>query len=307
MEVLPKLVVILGPTASGKTDLAITLAKKYNGEIVSADSRQIFRELSIGTAKPTGKWVGDRYMVEGVPHYLVNCVDPSDIFTLADFKREANVAIQDIIRRGKTPFLVGGTGLYISAIVDNLDIPNVAPNQDLRKNWEAMTTIELQNLIKKNDPKTATTIDLQNKRRLVRALEVATVSGKSFRAQQTKSPALFDILQIGILWPKEILESRIEERIKKQIEQGFLNEVEALWQKYGAALTPSFTSIGYGALIAYLTGEMNWPEALIIFKNQTRQYAKRQMTWFKRDGSVHWVAGGETKEAERLTGEFLSI
>ncbi|MBI5728724.1 MAG: tRNA (adenosine(37)-N6)-dimethylallyltransferase MiaA [Candidatus Magasanikbacteria bacterium] len=306
MEKLPKLVVIVGPTASAKTDLAIALAKKYNGEIVSADSRQIYRELSIGTAKPAGEWVEDKYLVAGVPYHLVDCVDPTTSYTLADFKRDALAAIQDIICRGKVPFLVGGTGLYIAAIVDNLDIPDVPPDADLRQSFEKLSLTELQKLIKERDPVTAAVIDRQNPRRLIRALEVATLSGESFRAQQTKSPALFQTLQIGLAWPKDILEARIEKRLKIQIEQGFVEEVQALWKKYGSAVVPSLTSIGYQPFVSYLSGEMNLPETLRLVWYQTRQYAKRQMTWFKRDSRIHWIAGADQSTADDLVKFFLA-
>lgn len=282
------------------------LAKKYDGEIVSADSRQIYRELSIGTAKPVGGWVKGVYLVEGVPYHIVDCVDPTASYTLADFQRDATTAIQDIVSRGKTPFLVGGTGLYVSAIVDNLDIPAVLPDKDLRRSLEAMTLTSLQQLVKERDPATVATIDLDNKRRLVRALEVVTLSGESFKSQQTKSPALFDFLQIGLSWPKEILESRIEKRIEIQVQQGFVEEVKQVWKKYGSALLPSLTSIGYQVLSSYLLGEISLPEALTILKYQTRQYAKRQMTWFKKDARIHWVAGDDYGEASKLVGDFTS-
>jgi len=306
MEKLPKIVVILGPTASGKTDLALALAKKYNGEIVSADSRQIYRELSIGTAKPAGEWVKGVYLVEGVPCHLVDFVDPTAVYSLADFKRDALKIIKDIIQHGKLPLLVGGTGLYVAAIVDNLDIPDVPPNETIRRSLESRPLPELQALIQEIDPVTAKKIDLNNPRRLVRALEVALVSGESFAAWQKKSPPLFEVLLIGLSWPKLALEERIQKRLKTQMEQGFVEEVEILWKKYGLAVGSSLSSIGYKPFVSYLSGEINLAEALRIVFYQTRQYARRQMTWFKRDARINWITGADQAAADDLARDFLS-
>lgn len=303
---LPRVIVIVGPTASGKTDLALALAKKYNGEIVSADSRQIYRELSVGTAKPAGEWVKGVCLVEGVPYHLVDSVDPTARYSVADFKRDALKIIQDIIQRGKVPFLVGGTGLYIASIVENLDIPSVPPNSKLRKSLELKSLSALQALIREFDPATAKVIDIDNPRRLIRALEVVLISGESFIAQQKKSSSFFEVLQIGLSWPKEILEARIKERLKMQLEQGFVEEVEVLWKKYGTAILPSLSSIGYQSLVSYLSGEINLAEALKLIFLQTRQYARRQMTWFKRDPRINWVVGGDQSAADDLVRTFLS-
>lgn len=306
MGTLPKIVVILGPTASGKTDLAIALAKKYNGEIISADSRQIYREFSIGTAKPAGEWKGGVYLTEGVPYHLVDCVDPTARYSAADFKRDALRAIRGIIQRGKTPFLVGGTGLYIAAVIDNLGIPDVPPNTALRRSLESRSLAELQALIRALDPRAAGIIDTHNPRRLVRALEVALLSGKSFAAQISKSPPFFEALQIGLSWPKEALEERIKKRLEVQIEKGFAAEAAARWRKYGPAAAPSLSSIGYQPLISYLSGEVSFPEALRLIFFETRRYARRQMTWFKRDARIHWIAGAREAAAEERVKIFLS-
>lgn len=305
MGTLPKIVVILGPTASGKTDLAIALAKKYNGEIISADSRQIYRELSIGTAKPAGEWRGGVYLTEGVPYHLVDCVDPTARYSAADFKRDALRAIRGIIQRGKTSFLVGGTGLYIAAVVDNFDIPDVPPNPALRRSLESRPLPELQALIRKLDPAAAEIIDTHNPRRLVRALEVALLSGESFAAQISKSPPLFEALQIGLSWPKEAMEERIKKRLEAQVEKGFAAEAAAVWKKYGPAVAPSLSSIGYQPLISYLSGETSLSEALRLIFFETRQYTRRQMTWFKRDARIHWIAGASEAAADEKVGTFL--
>ena len=187
---LSKIIVILGRTASGKTGLGLKLAKKFNGEIVSADSRQIYTKMQIGTAKPAGVWKkvkGQKmYLVQGIPHHLMDIVDPGEDFSVADYKTLAIKCIKDILSRKKLPIIVGGTGLYIQALVENLDIPQVGPNKELRKHLEKKKPSELAVLLKKIDPIAAKKIDLQNPRRVLRALEVFILSGESFFAQKTK-------------------------------------------------------------------------------------------------------------------------
>ena len=309
MEKLPKIVVILGPTASGKTNLAISLAKKYNGEIISADSRQIYQKMDVGTAKPEGEWKKFRgkkvFVSDSVPYYLVDVADPGNNFTLADFKARALEHIADIISRGKLPFVVGGTGLYLWSILENLDIPQVAPNLKLRRSLEKKSLPELVTLLKETDPDSAEKIDLKNTRRVLRALEVFITTGESFFKQRTKSTPLFDVLKIGLIWPKEKLYARIEQRIDQQMKQGLEAEVQKLLkQKYGPIL-PSMSSLGYKQIAAYLRGETTLAQAVENFKRDTRRYAKRQMTWFKRDKDVIWLLPEEFKKADKLINDFL--
>ena len=305
---LPKIVVILGPTASGKTDLGIFLAKKFKGEIISADSRQIYKKMSIGTDKPKGQWSGNgepAYMVEDVPHYMMDIVDPGKPFTLADYQKQTVVHIKDILKRKKLPIIVGGTGLYIWAIVDNLDIPKMAPNKKLRDSFEEKKIDELILMLKKMDPESANSIDLSNPRRVVRALEVFINTGESFVKQRLKSAPLFDALQIGLAWPREIINERINVRCDHHVSSGLVDEVKSLAnQNYGWNL-PSMSSIGYRQIGAYLRGEMSLEEAIIIFKRDTRRYAKKQMTWFKRDKRIVWVEKGRISEAEEAVKFFL--
>lgn len=306
---LPKIVVILGPTASGKTDLAIALAKKFNGEIINADSRQVYKKMDIGTAKPPGKWEktadGKVFLVEGVPHHLMDILDPGDDFTLADFKERAQAAITDILARGRLPLIVGGTGLYVWTLIDNLDIPRVPPNKKLRKELEKKTLPELVALLKKLDPEHAETVDLKNPRRVLRALEVIIWSGESFAAQKTKSPPCYEALQIGISWPREELFARINARVDKQMADGLLTEAKKLAkQKYGWNL-PSMTGIGYRQMGYFLRGEMPLPAAVEVLKRDTRRYAKRQLTWFKRDARIKWIDKADPDVATKFVQEFL--
>ncbi len=307
MEKLPKIIAIVGPTASGKTALGLELAKKFNGEIISADSRQIYKKMDIGTDKPKGAWQkfegGEAYFAQGVPHYLMDIIDPGQDFSLADFKELAKKHINNILGRGKLPIMVGGTGLYFQSIIDNFDIPEIAPNKKLRKELEKKSLEELLELLKKLDEETFKKIDIKNPRRVVRALEVVILTGKSFVKQQTKSKPEYNCLQIGIKRDKEELYERINKRVGNQYIRGLLSEVESLIkQKYGWQL-PGMTGIGYKQIGYYLRGEMSLDEAKEILKRDTRHYAKRQLTWFKRDERIKWIK--EKKEAEKLIEEFI--
>lgn len=288
-----KLIVILGPTASGKTELAIKLAKKFNGEIVSADSRQIYKEMNIGTAKPTKK---ER---KEVVHHLIDIIRPNEDFSVALYKKLASEKIKEVQKRKKLPFLVGGTGLYISAIVDNLDFPRVPPNKELRKKLEKKSLDELLKIYKKLDPEGAKYIDKNNKRRLIRAIEACKATGKSFWKMRKKKKPLFDILEIGI--KRDNLEKKLERRTKEMIKKGLEKEAKRLFKKYGDI--PSLETIGYQEWKEYFQGKIKKEEVIQKIILHTRQYAKRQMTWFKKDKRIHWIKN--IKEAEKLVKEFL--
>ena len=307
---LPKIIVILGPTASGKTDLAIALAREFNGEIISADSRQVYKKMTIATGKPAGKWKrvddAEAYVVEGIPHYLMDMVDPGADFTLAQFKESALSAIRHIRERGKIPFLVGGTGLYIWSIVDNLSIPRVAPNKQLRRGFERKSPSELAALLAKIDPATAEKIDLKNKRRVLRALEVAILSGQSLQGQQTKGAPVVAALQIGLNHPRAELRDRIDNRVKGRVKGGMIAETERLLkQKYDWAL-PSLSGLGYREIHKHLQGELSLAEAIEVISGLTRRYARRQLTWFKRDPRIHWLKEPDLKAARVLIADFLA-
>lgn len=299
---LPKLIVICGPTASGKTDLSISLAKKFNGEIVNADSRQIYQEMNIATAKPDLVFDSGEFFVDGIKHYLLDEIKPDESFTLSDFKERAQKAIKEIIKKDKIPFLVGGTGLYIRAIVDNLDIPKVEPNLALRKELESKTPEERLQMLKENDPETYEKIDLQNPRRVIRALEVVLSTGESFLNQQKKGKPLFNVFQLGIKMEKDNLYDRINRRCEQMLETGLVQEAKKLSQKYSWDL-PAMSGIGYRQMRDYIEGKMSLDEALNWLKQDTRHYAKRQMTWFRKDDRIHWVEN--EKQAEKLIAKFI--
>jgi len=287
--------------------LGLLLAKKFNGEIVSADSRQVYKQMDIGTAKPIGEWEEKKevYIVDGVSHHLMDIVDPKKDFSLANYKELATKAIKDILSRNKLPIMVGGTGLYIQSLVDNLDIPKVEPNKRLRAQLEKKKLSELVAMLEKIDPETANKIDLKNPRRVLRALEVVMQSGESFSKQQTKSKPVYQVLQIGIDLPREELYSRINLRVDLQIGEGLVEETKKLAKKYKWS-APSMSSIGYRQIGLYLREEATLKEAIDILKRDTRRYAKRQMTWFKRDKKIVWIKNTNLVSAEKLVKEFLS-
>jgi tRNA dimethylallyltransferase len=298
-----KLIVILGPTASGKTEWAIKLAQKFNGEIISADSRQIYRGMDIGTAKPLNKG--------GIPHYLIDVVNPDEEWTLAQFQKMAKEKIEDIQQQSKIPFLVGGTGLYIQAVVDNLEIPKVAPSQALRKKLEQKSTQELFEDLKRLDPKTAEIIDSKNKRRLIRALEVRIISKASFISAKQIGRSLFDTLQIGIKISREKLYNRIDKRVEEQMEQGLGSEVKRIYEELSQKLPEekiwqlsSVSGICYQEFKGYFEGKIDLTEVIKLIKLHNRQYARKQITWFKRDKRIHWVT--KLEKVEELIKNFLN-
>ena len=302
MKKLPKIIVIVGPTASGKTALGLDLAKKFNGEIINADSRQVYRGMDIATAKARPDDKQDGYFVQGIRHHLIDIVNPEEEFTLAHYKKLAFETVDEILSRGKLPIVVGGTGLYVRAIVDNPDIPEVAPNKELRDRLEQMSAEDRIECLKKIDPKSAAQIDLKNPRRVIRAIEVASATNKSFAAQQTKSAPRYDALQIGLDVPREKLYERINARVDEQMKEGLFEETKKLAEKYSWDL-PSMSGIGYKQIGLYLRGEMSLPEAAELIKRDTRNYAKRQMTWFIKDMRIKWVKTED--EAESLIKKFI--
>jgi len=296
---LPKIIAIVGPTASGKTELAIALAKKFGGEIISADSRTIYRGLDIGTGK-SREW----------SHHLIDIVPPWKTLTLSEWKTRAVRAIRDILRRGRVPIIVGGTGLYVSALVENWKVPEVAPDHKLRARLTRRSAASLLRELQKRDPASAAAIDSKNKRRLIRALEVCIKTGKPFSALREKGKPLFDALLVGIRIPRQKLYARIDARVDAQIRAGWLKETEAVLKKLQRRLSereiwrlPSMSGLGYRELGAYLRGELTLAEAIALVKRDTRRYAKRQRTWWRRNKRVRWVRGAA--EAVRFTRTFL--
>lgn len=304
---LPKLIVVCGPTASGKTQWGVDLATRFNGSVISADSRQIYKKMSIGTAQPVGEWrrngLRKSFFVQDIPHHLIGWLDPGKVFSAAEFRDRALKYSKVINRAGRVPFVVGGTGLYISALVDNFTIPRVPASHKLRQSLEEKPLSELVSLLQRLDPEAAAVIDTHNPRRLIRALEVCILTGEQFSAQKKKGAPLFDVLQIGIRVPRDVLYERINTRVELMIKAGLLAEVQALLkQKYSWNL-PSMNGIGYREFRDYMDGAIGLDEVVERIKQNTRQYARRQLTWFNRDHRIVWC--DTVEEAAAAVERFL--
>jgi tRNA dimethylallyltransferase len=282
------LIVIVGSTAVGKTTVSIQLAEALDGEILSADSRQVYRGMDIGTAKASPQ---ERARV---PHHLIDVVSPDETLTLAQFQGLAYAAIDDILARGRRPFLVGGTGQYVRAVVQGWGIPRVAPQPRLREALRALGGDELARWLARLDPQAAERIDSRNLRRLVRALEVTLVSGRPISQLQRKRPPPYRTLQIGLSLPRPILYRRIDERVDCMMAAGLLEETHRLAQEYGWEV-PAMSGLGYQQLGAFLQGETSLEEAVQEIKRQTRRFVRHQANWFKpNDPNIHWFDRDET-------------
>lgn len=296
------LVVIIGPTASGKSALGIALAQRFNGEIVSADSRQVYRGLDIGTAKVTP---AERALV---PHHLLDVADPQDIYTVSQFQHDAIAAINDILARHRQPFLVGGSPHYIQAVIDNLDIPHVPPQPELRAELETRPLPDLLAQLEELDPQSAAIIDRNNPRRVLRALEVCLVSGKPFSEQRGMNHPLYNNLLSGIQWPRDVLYRRIDKRIDERMELGLVQEVENLLARGLKHERLETLGLEYRFVSRWLRSEFT-DEAEMVqrLKYATHDFVRRQLSWFRKDQRILWIAGGDQigQEAETKVSTFL--
>ena len=277
-----KLIAITGPSSSGKTKLAIEVAKVLNGEIISVDSRQIYKELDIGSAKPT---IEER---EGIPHHLMDIINVNQEYTVADFCDDSKQKIKEIIERGKTPILAGGTGLYFRVLLQDFDLPRVTPNQELRDELEKLSSEELYNQLLELDYDIAQKIHFNNKVKIIRALEVCKTLGIPMSKAQKKKESEYDVLWFGLNSnDREFLYNRINKRVDIMIEQGLLKEASELFKKYGENKILLGT-IGYQELYPFFKGEIDFEIAIEQLKQNTRRYAKRQISWFNANKDIHW-------------------
>ncbi len=281
------LITILGPTGVGKTAFAIELAERLNGEIVSADSRQLYRGMDIGTGKPT------RDQLARVKHHVIDIIDPDQAYTLAEYQRDAQRSIEDIFARNQQPLLVGGTGLYIRAVTEGLVIPEVPPDLGLRSNLETRASMEggsqLYVELKQIDPEAALKIDPRNVRRTIRALEVYQLTGKKFSELGKIDPPPFEVRKIGLTMPRIELYQRVDQRVDEMIARGWLDEVRSLAAKYDREL-PSMSSLGYPQMGAVLRGELSIEAAAQIIKHETHRFVRHQYAWFRpKDARIEWI------------------
>ncbi len=301
-EYRPKLIVVLGSTASGKSALGIALAQQFGGEIVSADSRQVYCGLDIGTAKVTA----DEQAL--IPHHLLDIVEPQDIYTVAQFQQDAIAAITTIVGRGHVPLLVGGSPHYIQAVVDNLAIPGVPPQPDLRARLETQPLSDLLQQLEQLDPQSAATIDRHNPRRVIRALEVCLITGKPFSELRGKAQPLYHSLLLGVQWPRPVLYQRIDARVDERMSQGMVQEVRDLLARGITHERLDAFGLEYRYISRWLRGEFASEEEMVQrLKYAIHDFTRRQLTWFRRETRIIWIEGGPQMEeaSTQIAGDFL--
>ncbi|MEY4602415.1 MAG: tRNA delta(2)-isopentenylpyrophosphate transferase, tRNA dimethylallyltransferase [Candidatus Parcubacteria bacterium] len=293
----PKVLVILGPTAVGKSDLAVEVARMYNGEVISADSRQVYTGLDIGTGKITKK------EMRGVPHHLLDVMNPKRVFSVELWKKHTEKALEDIISRGKLPIICGGTGFYIQSIVDNITLPDVPANKKLRKELSLKTADELFLTLKKLDAKRAKNIDAKNPVRLIRAIEIATVLGNIPNAKKVKSD--YEFIQIGLTLPLDTLRSKIHARLLSRVKKGMLAEAKKLHEQRLSYKRMEALGLEYRYLALYLQKKITKEEMLERLTLEIGQYARRQIQWFKRDKRIKWFDAGNTLDTKEHIKQSL--
>jgi tRNA dimethylallyltransferase len=296
------LIVFLGPTASGKTDAAIQIAERINGEIISCDSRLFYRGMDIGTAKPSSNELAM------VPHHMIDVADPDKPLSLAVYQELCVKIIAQLHKNGKIPILVGGTGQYIYSITEAWQIPEQEPDDAMRnvleKIYKEHGYIELFRYLEVLDPLAALSIDKRNIRRVVRALEVIFMTGHKFSEQKNKGSSPYRSIQIGIQWPREDLYRRIDQRIDQMLIDGLVSEVIGLLQKGYKPDLPGMSTIGYNEITLYINGRLTLTEAVMLIKRKTRQFVRRQSNWFKlEDPQIYWFS----PEAEMVDKMVMKI
>ena len=291
-KIKPKVIVIVGPTASGKTALSIELAKKINGEIISCDSMQIYKDLNIGSAKPTIE------EMQGIKHYLIDEIEPTQRFSVAEYKKRAEKAIEEIIKKGKTPIVVGGTGLYANSLIYGIEYNEIKYDEKYRNELMkfAQTEEGLESLFekaKKIDPKAMEKISKNDKKRIIRILEIYNSTGATKTEQEKesrKNDVKYDYKVFALNMERSVLYERINKRVDIMLEQGLIEEVKSILKKYNEFPT-AMQAIGYKEIVEYFNGDLTKQEAIEKIKQESRRYAKRQITWFKKIANVKWLDG----------------
>ncbi|MGF7047535.1 tRNA dimethylallyltransferase [Paenibacillus sp. DS2015] len=288
-ETKPRLLVLVGPTAVGKTKMSIEIAKRYGCEIISGDSMQVYRQMDIGTAKIS------EHEMDGIPHHLIDIHDPDEPYSVAEFQEQCRRLISEIHARGKLPFIVGGTGLYIESVCYGFQFTEVGADEDFRREQFAFADThgaeELHDRLKLVDPVSAKRLHANDQRRVVRALEIFHLTGTTLSAQMAtqskESP--YQLCLMGLTMDRQMLYKRIEGRIDQMLQQGLVEEVSSLLHKgYGSGLI-SMQGLGYKEIISYLQGEMNLEDTITLLKRDTRRFAKRQLSWFRHMNEISWV------------------
>ncbi len=297
----PRVVFVVGPTAVGKSAAAVRVAEAVGGEVVSADSMQVYRGMDVGTAKPSAE---DR---DRVPHHLIDIIAPYEPYNVADFHRDATAAIDDILSRGRAPFVVGGSGLYVRAIANKLDLPVAEPDEDLRRSLKELahhSGVEAVHArLKKLDPVAAERIHPNDVKKAIRAIEVCMKTGRPMSEVYESKPEptdRYECLMFGLICPRDALYMRVEERCDQMINSGLPAEVRALLSAGCTRDLQSMQAIGYKEFAAHHAGEISFPEAVETFKRNTRRYVKRQETWFRAESRIEWVDVLETDPVVRI-------
>lgn len=307
MENKDNLLVLTGPTGIGKTAISIDIAKKLNGEIISADSMQIYRYMDIGTAKITLE------EMDNIPHYMLNIVYPDEEFTVADFKNKSEKYIEKINKSGKLPILTGGTGLYLNSIVYELKFTKVEANEELRKEYDYLADMYgnqyIHDELYKVDAISANRININDRQRIIRALEIFYETGKPmsyYNKNFRKETEKYNLTMIGLTMDRAKLYSRINKRVDFMIEEGLIDEVRKLMDMGYSTELVSMQGIGYKEIISYLEGEAKLDETIEILKRNTRRYAKRQLTWFRRDNRIKWIDINQYDSIEEVSETIIS-
>lgn len=292
----PAVLILLGPTATGKSELAAKLAKELNGEIISADSMQVYRGMDIGTAKPS------KEEQRLVPHHLIDVRDPGEAWTVSDFISQTNSLIGKILKRGKLPIIVGGTGLYLNAFLEGFSLPITAPNLKLRAALEKLEPNELWKELNKVDPDAAKKISVNDKKRIIRALEVYETTGEPISKLQKRSPITdkYNVIMVGLNMERAKLYEKINERVDGMISAGLIGEVKKLLSEGVSKKLASMQALGYKELIDHLEGRKPLKETIELIKQKTRNFARRQMTWFRRFKGVEWFEGGNSLDTNKV-------